>query len=102
MLRTDSTRFTMSSMRDLFASMASGKSASRIRRGQTERTGVFVPEIVLAFVEIEGRGVGNVNAIVLARKQIVDERLHGKNTQNAPGNARSAAEERSNPRLGPE
>lgn len=43
-----------------------------------ERTGVFVPEIVLAFIEIEGRSVGNVHAIVLARKQIVDERLHDK------------------------
>lgn len=79
MLRTDSTRFTMSSIRDLFASMASGKSASKIKREKKiERTGVFVPEIVLAFIEIEGRSVGNVHAVVLARKQIVDERLHGK------------------------
>lgn len=80
MLRTDSTRLTMSSIRDLFASMASGKSASKVKRAKRERTGVFVPEIVLAFIEIEGRSVGDVHAIVLARKQIVDERLHGRST----------------------
>ena len=43
--------------------------------GAKRRTGIVVPELVLVLIEVEGAGVGDDEAVVLAGQQVIHQGL---------------------------